>query len=112
MAPCIPPILARLALMLAACMCLSGLSYGQEICDNGRDDDGDGLVDLRDSLDCRCPSSRSAFVPSLVPNPSLEARTGCPSGPTEMHLARSWVQATAGTADYLNTCDFVYSTLR
>lgn len=32
----------------------SGFSFSQEICDNGIDDDGDGLIGLNDTLDCRC----------------------------------------------------------
>lgn len=29
-------------------------AYGQEVCDNGMDDDGDGLIDLNDIADCGC----------------------------------------------------------
>ena len=32
----------------------AGTSFSQEICDNGIDDDGDGLIDLNDSVECVC----------------------------------------------------------
>lgn len=32
----------------------SRLSFAQEICDNGIDDDNDGRIDLLDSVECSC----------------------------------------------------------
>jgi len=82
--------------------------FSQEICNNGIDDDADGLVDLRDSVDCPCADSRSVFVPSLIRNPSFEEYTTCPGSHSELFVANFWQEATAGTTDYLNTCGFTY----
>ncbi len=49
---------------------ISALSYGQENCNNGIDDDGDGNIDLNDSeCDCNNPSltSPASARVSLVP---------------------------------------------
>lgn len=71
-----------------------------EICDNGKDDDGDGLIDLNDP-DCDCP----IFGPeSLIPNPSFEEKNCCPQGVSELNCAKTWIQASEPTTDYLNTC--------
>lgn len=71
-----------------------------EICDNGVDDDGDGLIDINDD-DCDCPLE---LPTSLIPNPSFEDRTGCPSGENQLELAIPWQQASAATTDYMHTC--------
>ena len=47
------------------------LLYSQEICDNGIDDDGDGLIDLNDTTDCVCNGSISSSDTSLIPNHSF-----------------------------------------
>ena len=79
--------------------------YGQmlEICDNAIDDDGDGLIDLNDP-DCDCPIDLPS---SLIPNPSFEERTGCPSNEGQLELAVAWSQASDATTDYMNTCGFL-----
>src|SRR5215471_14352523 len=46
----------------------------QEICDNGIDDDGDGLIDLRDP-DCQC---RFTVINNLLQNGSFELHNHCP----------------------------------
>ncbi|PHX82164.1 MAG: hypothetical protein CK539_06000, partial [Flavobacteriales bacterium] len=76
----------------------------QEICNNGIDDDNDGLVDLNDLVDCNCASS----VPSLIPNPSFELMNCCPTSFSQMNCATSWIQASSATSDYLNTCGYVF----
>ena len=51
--------------------------FGQsvdEICENGRDDDRDGLIDLNDP-DCACAVIQPK---SLIPNPSFEEFSCCP----------------------------------
>ncbi len=77
--------------------------FTQEICDNGIDDDADGLIDLNDTLDCNCDLV-NAQTPSLILNPSFEDTVCCPTAPSQMTCAELWVQASAGTTDYLNTC--------
>ena len=76
----------------------------QEICNNGIDDDNDGLVDLNDLVDCNCASS----VPSLIPNPSFELMNCCPTSFSQVNCATSWIQASSATSDYLNTCGYVF----
>ncbi len=81
----------------------AGFSFSQEICDNAIDDDGDGLIDLNDSLDCNCSSS--TIVPtSLIPNHSFEDTLCCPTGGSQMNCADLWIQASWGTTDYYNLC--------
>lgn len=75
-----------------------------EICDNGIDDDGDGLIDLNDTTDCNCPI---ALPQSLIPNPSFEERTCCPQERSELYCAKDWIQASEPTTDYLHTCGWM-----
>lgn len=75
----------------------------EEICDNGIDDDSDGLIDLNDP-DCECPT----IVPaSLIPNPSFEDQSCCPVDRAELYCADGWIQASAPTTDYLHTCGWM-----
>lgn len=78
-------------------------NFPPEICDNALDDDGDGLIDLNDS-DCTCTLIEPI---SRIPNPSFEDRWCCPSGITQLHCADTWIQASAPTTDYLNTCGWM-----
>ncbi|MCB0630857.1 MAG: gliding motility-associated C-terminal domain-containing protein [Saprospiraceae bacterium] len=71
-----------------------------EICENARDDDGDGLIDLNDP-DCTCTLIEPI---SRIPNPSFEDMNCCPSGITQLYCADTWIQASTPTTDYLNTC--------
>lgn len=71
-----------------------------EICNNGIDDDMDGFIDLNDSK-CICDNELPS---SLIPNPSFEDRTCCPSANAMLNCAVGWVQASAPTTDYINTC--------
>jgi len=72
-----------------------------EICDNGIDDDNDGLIDINDD-DCVCPID---FPVSLIPNPSFEDQTGCPTSENMLELAIPWQQASQATTDYMHTCN-------
>ncbi|MBD3582575.1 T9SS type B sorting domain-containing protein [Flavobacterium selenitireducens] len=83
---------------------LSFAGFGQEICDNGIDDDADGRIDLNDS-DCLCGSTTS--VPSIIPNPSFESYANCPTSFSQLNQSTSWIQATTATTDYYNTCGYV-----
>ncbi len=51
-----------------------------------------------DISNCACE------LPSYVPNYSLENMNCCPSAPAELSCAQDWVQASAATSDYFNTC--------
>lgn len=91
--------LKRLLLLSAIVFPATFLS-AQEICDNGIDDDGDGLVDLNDD-DCSCET----FMPSsLIPNPSFEEMSCCPMNEAELTCADDWIQASTPTTDYMHTC--------
>lgn len=75
----------------------------QEICDNGIDDDGDGLIDLNDE-DCSCFSCEK--YASLLPNYDFEDNLNCPANYTQMDICNNWEQVSDGTSDYLNYCGF------
>ena len=80
----------------------------QEICNNGIDDDGDGLIDLHDD-ECECEGFSSAQnVPSLIPNYSFEDHSCCPGGYSQLNCADTWQQASGNTSDYFNTCGFTF----
>ena len=79
---------------------LSLSCHGQENCNNGIDDDGDGKIDLNDP-DCVCDH---ATVVSMLPNPSFETYSSCPTDYSELNLATPWYQATNATTDYFNKC--------
>ncbi len=84
----------------------------QEICNNGIDDDGDGLIDLNDP-DCPCSTLIAADnLTSYIRNHSFEDRLCCPYGfvsivsPPWLDCADGWHQATSATSDYFNMCGY------
>ena len=77
---------------------------GQEICNNGIDDDNNGLIDLNDPS-CYC-------YQGLILNSSFEDTVCCPSDISQMYCLSDWVQAsTEATTDYFNFCDFTTNTI-
>ena len=68
--------------------CNIGLS--QEICDNGIDDDVDGLIDLNDTSDCSC---QIGVLPPIIPNPSFESYSACPTFNSQMSKVNFWQDA-------------------
>jgi len=68
---------------------------GQEICDNGIDDDADGLIDLNDP-DCDC---------NIIPNPSFEDINCCPTASDQINCSNNWVNANLTTADFFHNCN-------
>ncbi|WP_027420155.1 T9SS C-terminal target domain-containing protein [Crocinitomix catalasitica] len=84
-------------------ICLISYSFNgwtQEICDNGIDDDGDGLVDLNDVEDCECTG---LIETSFIPNPSFEDSLCCPYRPGMLNCADAWTDV--GSADYYTNCE-------
>ncbi|MBP8823146.1 MAG: gliding motility-associated C-terminal domain-containing protein [Flavobacteriales bacterium] len=90
----------------------SALLAQVEICNNGLDDNGDGLIDLNDP---ECPCSTSVIgsgVESYIRNHSFEERGCCPFGfvsmfsPPWLDCATGWHQATGATSDYFNECGY------
>lgn len=75
----------------------------QEICDNGIDDDGDGLIDFND-LDCDCSLNEDLL---FIRNPSFEKRSCCPEHLAEINCVNDWLQGSDGTTDYFNTCTVI-----
>ena len=80
------------------------ITFGQEICDNAIDDDGDGFVDLYDD-ECICEGFGEEIL-SLIPNPSFEEMDCCPTFHSQMTCASTWIQASDATSDYYNTCGY------
>lgn len=75
--------------------------FAQEICDNGIDDDADGLIDLNDD-DCACDN----VFESVIPNPSFEEINCCPSGLGDLNCANGWLQANQRSVDFFHDCGF------
>lgn len=65
--------------MFLLIMVTSVKGNAQEICNNGKDDDNDGLVDLKDP-DCSCKDSLPGL--NYLDNPSFEDYVTCPTDPS------------------------------
>lgn len=78
----------------------------QEICDNGIDDDADGLIDLLDTTECSCDTLSFSLLSALIPNPSFEDTLCCPNASGQLSCALNWQQASIATSDYYNLCGF------
>lgn len=90
-------------LLILALLCAGWTIQGQEICDNGIDDDGDGLIDLQDP-DCACDGIYQFLPSDILPNGSFEEMNCCPSSFSELKCAANWEFGTNATTDYLHTC--------
>ncbi|NBB88710.1 MAG: T9SS type B sorting domain-containing protein [Bacteroidetes bacterium] len=81
----------------------------QELCNNGMDDDGDGLIDFNDP-ECNCAGISSFLTSSIIPNPSFETATCCPTVWGDMDCLVTWTQGSTGAAlDYINQCGLMAS---
>lgn len=78
-------------------------SFGQENCNNGIDDDGDGKIDLNDA-DCICSNSTTS---TLISNHDFEQMNFCPFNFAQFNAATNWFLPSSGTTDYINSCGFV-----
>lgn len=109
----------RIALTAAALL-YAGLCAAQEVCNNGVDDDGNGLIDLNDP---GCPCSVMALTQgttSYIRNHSFEEQVQGPNGPCcpyswsdavdYLQCADGWHQATQATSDYYHSCGFYPAT--
>lgn len=80
---------------------------GQEICDNGLDDDGNGLSDLQDPA-CACAGIiLREDLTHLIPNPSFENFGCCPTYWAQMGCATGWVNLNQASPDFHHGCGFV-----
>ena len=86
-------------------LCIASWASSQEICDNGIDDDNDGLIDMNDTTDCSCNLYTTSPL-SLIPNPSFEDTLCCPTASAQLNCANNWVQASDATSDYFNLCGY------
>ena len=90
----------------------------QEICNNGVDDDANGLIDLNDPA-CACsavitPPGQESYIANHSFEERLPGTSGpcCPYGfvsiisPPWLDCADGWHQATAATSDYYHMCGF------
>ncbi|MBK7344294.1 MAG: gliding motility-associated C-terminal domain-containing protein [Saprospiraceae bacterium] len=87
---------------------VSGI-LAQEICDNGIDDNGNGLIDLNDPT-CICSGIGVVEndVTFKIPNADFEQMDCCPDFISQVDACLSaWVAPTTATPDYMNTCDFM-----
>ncbi|MBW1656637.1 T9SS type B sorting domain-containing protein [Flavobacterium quisquiliarum] len=82
---------------------ISFLSFGQENCNNGIDDDGDGKIDLNDE-DCLCVASP---ITSLIHNHDFELKNACPSTFAQFSTVENWFLPSTATSDYINSCGFI-----
>jgi large repetitive protein len=81
----------KLTIFYITLFLFSSISYCQENCNNGIDDDGDGKIDLND-LDCIC---NQTAVRSIIPNHSFEEYSFCKE-------AKIWVPANNSRTEYIN----------
>lgn len=81
-------------------------TYSQENCDNGIDDDGDGLIDLNDQ-DCECTYNLN----SLITNFSFEDTVCCPATASLVSCSQTWIQASDATSDLQHTCGFMFEAI-
>jgi len=83
------------------------ISLAQENCANAIDDDSDGLIDMNDP-NCICTGlgGGTVIVTSLIPNPSFENFTCCPSSVSQLNCSVGWIQASVATSDYFNLCGY------
>lgn len=93
----------RRLMLLLSCLLFTALSYGQENCYNGFDDDGDGKIDLNDD-DCAC---HTAVVANLVSNHDFEQMNFCPIDFAQFNAVKNWFLPSSATTDYINVCGFV-----
>ena len=94
--------------LLTFCILTQSILLSQEICDNGIDDDSDGLIDYQDTADCSCKIELDTTF-KLMLNSSFEDTNCCPTNTLggQLNCAKNWVQASLTTSDYLNTCGVI-----
>lgn len=94
--------------LLVTCLIAVLNNYGQEICNNAIDDDGDGLIDLQDP-GCQCHLD---ITGNLLKNASFESADHCPTNYTyqaDSAITSSWRFATkTAEAEYYHnlSCPF------
>ncbi len=93
-------------LFILVFLCSGWAVQAQEICDNGIDDNNNGLIDLQDP-ECACHPIIQLLAPNSLPNPSFEEMDCCPSNFSQLQCTRDWKLGNTATADYMHTCGFI-----
>ncbi|MBN4072519.1 PKD domain-containing protein [Crocinitomix catalasitica] len=96
----------KLLLLFACTLFVSISAIAQEDCADGIDNDGDTFIDLNDP-DCDCAGFGGDTISSLIPNPSFEDMSCCPTAVAMLTCADTWIQASTATSDYFNTCGII-----
>ena len=84
-------------------------AFSQEICDNGIDDDANGLVDLNDP-ECHCGAGLNAQFNNAIPNAGFDGSSCCPTNwYGNLNCLNSWSTNTTTTnyswgVHYANAC--------
>jgi len=94
-------------ILLLIFLLIASAGLTQEICNNGIDDDGDGLVDLHDA-DCQC---HFVVTDNLLQNGSFELYDHCPVNHTydkDYKIADDWQY---GTYTNINEADYYHNLL-
>lgn len=98
----------QILLIMSLLISLSGIT--QEICNNGIDDDADGLIDLQD-FDCQCGAGLNTQINNAIPNPGFNNSSCCPSFSAQnFDCLDDWVTDDtypnyALSIAYFNTCN-------
>lgn len=96
---------ARKFLLIFLIIMTGNYCFSQEICNNGKDDDNDGLTDLHDP-DCQCHFNVAG---NLLQNGSFESYNACPvkySYSAESHIVDYWHY---GTYTNINTASYYHN---
>ncbi|MCF8239449.1 MAG: gliding motility-associated C-terminal domain-containing protein [Saprospiraceae bacterium] len=96
-------------LLIIFSMCFIASGSTQEICNNGIDDDNNGLVDLNDPA-CVCAGIQGGQqdATSKIPNPDFEIKSCCPNSFNDFPCVDDWEEANLATPDYIHECDFIF----
>lgn len=90
-------------LWLTPLLLTSNAINAQEICDNGIDDNGNGLIDLNDP-ECQCADGELVDLINEIPNPDFSV-LNCPADQAVIHCADNWYQPSEGTPDLVQNCN-------
>ncbi|MFK8039256.1 MAG: PKD domain-containing protein [Crocinitomicaceae bacterium] len=96
-------------LIITLIMLATAFGYSQEICDNGFDDDDDGLIDLQDP-ECHCGAGIIEIeLPTVIPNPNFDLYSCCPAtAPISITCLNNWENSNSIWniyAEYVNSCN-------
>lgn len=92
----------RIALIVLFSLSFAGYLRAQEICDNGVDDNGNGLIDLQDPA-CTCQGILTiGDLPDFLPNTSFENQHCCPLAFSDLDCVQEWYSGNFSSPDYIH----------